>query len=82
MRNSITITQKNEIRIFRSKSNSLTLIRFFWDHHRACFLKKKSRTITGDVTVGTSQMKIINLSADTVSVELSYDANIKWYMPI
>ena len=31
----------------------LTLIRVFWDHHRACFLKKKSRVIAGDVTVGT-----------------------------
>ena len=23
----------------------LTLIRVFWDHHRACFLEKKSRII-------------------------------------
>ena len=32
----------------------LTLIRVFWDHHRACFLEKKSRIIAGDVTVGLS----------------------------
>ena len=33
-------------------STSLTLIRVFWDHHRACFLEKKSRFLAGDVTVG------------------------------
>ena len=52
----------------------------FWDHHRACFLEKKSRIIAGDVTVGTLKMKIIR--ADRVSVGLSYDTNFKWHMPI
>ena len=56
-----------------------TLIREFWDHHRARLLEK-SRIITDDVTVGTSKMKII--CADRVSVGLSYDANLKWHMPI
>ena len=43
-------------------------------------LSKKSRIIAGDVTVGTSKMKIT--CADTVSVGLSYDTNFKWHMPI
>ena len=52
----------------------------FWDHHRARFLKKKSRIIAGDVTVGTKKIKII--WADTVSVGLSYGAIFKWHMPL
>ena len=46
--------------------------RFFW--------KKKPRIIAGDVTFGTYKIKII--CADRVSVGLSYDANLKWHMPI
>ena len=54
----------------------LTLIRVFWDYNRARFLGKKSRIIPGDATVGTKKIKII--SADTVSVGLSYRAFFKY----
>ena len=43
-------------------------------------LEKNSRIIAGDVTVGSSKIKII--CADTVSVGLSYDTNFNWHMPI
>ena len=57
----------------------LTLIREFLGPSASAFSGKKSRIIAGDVTVGTSKMKII--CADTVSVGHSYDANLKWHMP-
>ena len=41
---------------------------------------KKSKINTGDVTVGTLEMKIIR--ADRVPAGLSYDTNFKWHMPI
>ena len=41
---------------------------------------KKSIIITSDVTDETNKIKII--CADRVSVELSYDVNFKWHMPI
>ena len=44
------------------------------------FSGKKSRFITGDVTVGTLKIKII--CTDRVSVEHYYGANFKWHMPI
>ena len=51
----------------------------FWDHHRARFLEKSKNTAC-DVTVRTKKIKII--CADRVLVEVSYDANFKWHMPI
>ena len=36
--------------------------------------------VTGDFTAGSYKLKIIY--ADRVSVELSFDANFKWHMPI
>ena len=47
----------------------LTLIREFLGPSASVISGKKSKIRTGDVTVGTSKMKII--CADTVSVELS-----------
>ena len=58
----------------------LTLVRVFWDHHRARFPEKKSRIIAGDVTVGIYKMKII--CADRVSVKPYCDVNSKWHMPL
>ena len=58
----------------------LTLIREFLGPSPGAVSGKKSRIITGDVTVGTWKIKIV--SADRVSVGLSYDANLKWHMPI
>ena len=52
----------------------------FWDHHRACFLEKKSKNIACDVTVRTNKIKII--CADSVSFGLSYGGKIKWHMPL
>ena len=48
--------------------------------HQARFLKKKSRIVAGDVTVGTKEMKII--SVDRLSVKLSCDVHFQWHMPI
>ena len=59
---------------------TLTHVREFLGPSLSVFAGKKSRIIAGDVTVETSKMKII--CADTVSVELSYDANLNWHMPI
>ena len=59
----------------------LTLIREFLRPSPSTFSgKKKSRIVAGDITVRTMKMKFI--SVDRVSVRLSYDANIKWHMPI
>ena len=58
----------------------LTLIREFLGPSPSAFSGKKSRIVAGDVTLRTQKIKII--CADRVSVELSYDANIKWHMPI
>ena len=60
--------------------DTLTLIREFLGPSPSAFSGKKSRFITGDVTVGTSKMKII--CADRVSVGLSHDTNFKWHMPV
>ena len=63
-----------------SLRSGLTLIREYLGPSPSAFSGKKSRIIAGDVTVGTSKMKIIR--ADRVSVGLSYDANFEWHMPI
>ena len=67
--------KKSSFKIFKMLfcKVQLTLIWGFWDHHRACFLEKKSRIITGNVIVGIETIEII--CADRVFVELSCDAN-------
>ena len=59
---------------------SLTLIHEFLGLSPSVISGRKSKIITGDVTVGTPEMKII--CADKVPVRLSYDINFKWHMPI
>ena len=58
----------------------LTLIREFFGPSPSAFSEKKSKIITGDVTVRTRDMKII--CADRVSVRLYNDAFFKWHMPL
>ena len=58
----------------------LTLIREFLGTLPSVLSGKKSKIITGDVTVGTWEMKII--CADRVPVGLYYDTNFKCHLPI
>ena len=60
--------------------NQLTLIREFLGPSPSVISEKKSKIFDSGVTVGTCDIKII--CADRVPVELSYDANFKWQMPI
>ena len=76
----LTHRKVNTIIILSIEEEKLTLIREFLGPSPSVFSEKKSRIIGGDVTIGTSKMKII--CADTVSVGPSYDTNFKWHMPI
>ena len=69
-------TRTEMIRV--SQFHVLTLIREFLGPLPSVICGKKSAIITGDVTVGTWEIKII--SADRVSVGLSFDTYFKWHL--
>ena len=63
-----------------NKILNLTLIRGFLGPSSSVISGKKSKINTGDVKVGTLEMKIT--CAYRVPARLSYDTNFKWHMPI